>query len=163
MKDYKNYNIDEKLWKRHKKINGKILPAYELKELIFFKWPKYLKQSTDSIQSLLSGPRAGQPQNMPQWYVDYFELKLFKEQLRQEGHPILLYVFLKTGAKPPVWKIPSLYQEVERHFCYQTQGIQSQEAGINKSCYLFTNALPKPKLYLHFLLIRHPNLSFCVW
>lgn len=54
------------------------------------------------MQSLLSGLRAGHPQNMRQWHVDYFELKLFKEQLRQEAHPILLSVSLKTGTKFPI-------------------------------------------------------------
>ena len=57
-------------------MNRKILPAHELEELIFFKCPKYPKQSTDSMQSLLSGLRAGHPQNMPQWHVDYFGIKL---------------------------------------------------------------------------------------
>ena len=144
-------------------MNRKILPAHELEELIFFKCPKYPKQSTDSMQSLLSGLRAGHPQNMPQWHVDYFELKLFKEQLRREEHPILLSVFLKAGTKSPKWKVFSSYQEVERHLCHQRLRIQSQEASINKSCYFFTDALPKLKLSLHFLLIKHPNLSFFVW
>ena len=85
-------------------MNGKILPAHELEELIFFKCPKCPKQSTDSMQSLLSGLRAGHSQNMLQWHVDYFELKLFKEQLRQEGHPILLSAWDEKSAPPSLWQ-----------------------------------------------------------
>lgn len=34
----------------------------------------------------LLGPRAGFLQNLPQWRVDYFDLKLLKKQPMQEGH-----------------------------------------------------------------------------
>ena len=45
----------------------------------------------------LLGPRAGFPQNMPQWHIDYFELKLLKKQLMQEGH---------FEAPPPTPRLP---------------------------------------------------------
>ena len=72
---------------------------------------------------------------------------------------MLLSVYLKPRNKYPRWKVPSLYQEAERHPYQQRQGIQGQEAHINKSCYFFTNLLPKSKLSLNSLLIKQPNLS----
>ena len=32
------------------------------------------------------GAQDRQPQNMPQWHIDYFELEFLKKQPMQEGH-----------------------------------------------------------------------------
>lgn len=87
-------------------------------------------------------------------------LKLVKKWPMQKGR-FESPVSLKTGNKSPMWKVPFLYQEVERHPYPQRWGIQGWEAYRNKLCYFFTNLPPKPKL-LSSLLIKHSNLSFFV-
>ena len=42
-----------------------------------------------------------------------------------------------------MWKVPCLYQEVERQPHHQGQGIQGREGYVNKACYFFTNKLPQ--------------------
>lgn len=87
------------------------------------------------------------PQNVPFCHIDNFELKQLEKQSVQEGYSDpLCPPTPKPGNKSPMCKIPSLYWEVERHPYPQRQGIQSHEGCINKSCYVFANLLPKPKM-----------------
>ena len=51
------------------------------------------------------------PQNTPLWHIDYFELKLFKKQSVQKGHPDCL----KVGNKSPSGKVPTLHQVRDAH------------------------------------------------
>lgn len=37
------------------------------------------------------GVQGRHPPNVPQWYINYIELKLLKEQLMQEGHSGFLF------------------------------------------------------------------------
>ena len=59
------------------------------------------------------------PQSLILQYMDYFELKLLKKQLVQKGHSDPPLSLLKAGNKSPMRKVPSLYQEVERHPYHQ--------------------------------------------
>ena len=65
---------------------------------------------------------------------------------------------LKAGNKSSTWKVPFLYWELER-YCYH----QRQDSGPRSlhSCYFFIKSLPKSKLCLNSVLIKHPNLFLC--
>ena len=81
-------------------------------------WPGYFStlchptQFSGSLEVVHDyvGAQGRLPQNGPQWHIDYFELKLLKKWLMQEGHsdpPFCLpenrkYVSCVKGA-PPRW------------------------------------------------------------
>lgn len=48
------------------------------------------------------GAQGGLPQDIAQWHIDYFELKLLKKLLVQEENPDLS-IPLKAGDKSPMW------------------------------------------------------------
>ena len=60
-----------------------------------------------------AGVQGGPPQSVPQWHIDYFELKLLKKWPRQEEHSNHLLFFLKAGNKSCMWKACSLHLEGE--------------------------------------------------
>ena len=60
-----------------------------------------------------------------------------------------------------MWKVPSLYQEIEKHPYHQRPGLQGQEACVNKSCYFFTNLLPQVQTFLSCQLFTN-LLFFCL-
>lgn len=69
------------------------------------------------------GFRAGHPK-YGTWYTHYFELKLLKKQLVQEGHSDSPLCSLKEGNKFPMGNVLSLYQKEERGTYHQREGIQ---------------------------------------
>ena len=66
---------------------------------------------------------------MPQWHIDYFDLKLLKKQLMQEGcsEPPPLSP-LKVENKSLKSKVRSLYLEVKQH-PYHHQREEPNKAG----------------------------------
>lgn len=65
--------------------------------------------------------------------------------------------------KSPVWKVPALCWE-EKHFYHQTwnSGLRSLYQQTLLISLIFTNLLPKPKLSLNSVLIKHLNPNIFV-
>lgn len=81
------------------------------------------------------GAQGRLPQNLPPWHIDYFKLKLLEKQPVQERQFDLPLSPLRPGNKSPGEGV-SLYQEAKKsHPCHQRQGLQDQEACVNKPCY----------------------------
>lgn len=64
----------------------------------------------------------------------YFDLKLLKKQPVQEGHsaPPMSHHPKKKEMKSSMWKMPSMDQEVKRHFYCQRQGTLGRRGCKNK-------------------------------
>lgn len=69
----------------------------------------------------LVGAQSRPTQNVCQWHIDYYELKLLKKQQTQEGHSDPP-VSLKTGNKAFVWKVHSLSLSHERMYQPASRG-----------------------------------------
>ena len=49
-------------------------------------WFMFTSPKIDPEILNIAGAQGRPPQNMPQWHIDYFELKLLKKRSMQEGH-----------------------------------------------------------------------------
>lgn len=58
--------------------------------------------------------------NMPQWHIDYFELKLRNSQCKR-GTLTLLSVFLKAENKSPLSKLYFLHLDLKGNPCHQNR------------------------------------------
>ena len=73
----------------------------------------------------------GQRHSIPKFatrHTDYCELKLFEKQSVQEEHSNPPLFPLKTRNRLPMWKVPSLHEEVERHsYCQRERECRAKE------------------------------------
>lgn len=83
------------------------------------------------------GSRAGCPQNVSLWHVDYFELKWLEKQQTQKGFSLTptLSSSLESRKEISHGKVLSLYLEVEWLPYHQRQGIKGQRNLYKQTCY----------------------------